>query len=105
MHTLDAKDIVHAIAFSPLRYWVCAAAGSAVKVWNLEGSNVDVPKFTLTDPKDNKKADCISLTWSADGKTLYAGYTDNRIRVWRVTIVPIPPPTSKDDKKQKKMED
>lgn len=29
---------------------------------------------------------CISLTWSADGQTLYAGYTDNVIRVWQVAV-------------------
>ena len=26
----------------------------------------------------------ISLAWSADGTTLFAGYTDNAIRVWVV---------------------
>ncbi len=29
---------------------------------------------------------CISLAWSPDGQTLYAGYTDNVIRVWQVSI-------------------
>jgi len=28
---------------------------------------------------------CISLAWSADGDTLFAGYTDGMIRVWLVT--------------------
>jgi guanine nucleotide-binding protein subunit beta-2-like 1 protein len=28
---------------------------------------------------------CISLAWSADGTTLFSGYTDNKIRVWQVT--------------------
>jgi len=32
-------------------------------------------------------AQCISLAWSADGQTLFAGYTDNLIRVWQVTRV------------------
>lgn len=27
---------------------------------------------------------CISLNWSADGSTLYSGYTDGHIRVWAV---------------------
>jgi guanine nucleotide-binding protein subunit beta-2-like 1 protein len=25
------------------------------------------------------------LSWSADGSTLYAGYTDGAIRVWRIS--------------------
>jgi guanine nucleotide-binding protein subunit beta-2-like 1 protein len=29
---------------------------------------------------------CISLAWSPDGQTLYAGYTDNVIRVWQVSV-------------------
>uniref|UniRef100_A0A452DTL5 Small ribosomal subunit protein RACK1 n=1 Tax=Capra hircus TaxID=9925 RepID=A0A452DTL5_CAPHI len=29
---------------------------------------------------------CTSLAWSADGQTLFAGYTDNLVRVWQVTI-------------------
>ena len=28
---------------------------------------------------------CTSLAWSADGSTLYSGYTDKTIRVWAVT--------------------
>ena len=27
-----------------------------------------------------------SLSWSSDGQTLYAGYTDNVIRIWLVQI-------------------
>ena len=30
-------------------------------------------------------ATCLSLAWSADGHTLFAGYTDNLIRVWQVS--------------------
>jgi len=29
---------------------------------------------------------CISLCWSADGSTLFSGYTDGNIRVWAVGI-------------------
>lgn len=28
---------------------------------------------------------CVSLAWSADGSTLYSGYTDGMIRVWAVS--------------------
>eukprot|EP00954_Amorphochlora_amoebiformis_P012379 968521-Amorphochlora_amoeboformis.AAC.1 len=27
---------------------------------------------------------CISLAWSPNGNVLFAGYTDNTIRVWQV---------------------
>ena len=30
---------------------------------------------------------CLSLAWSSDGQTLFAGYTDKLIRVWQVSMV------------------
>lgn len=30
---------------------------------------------------------CVSLAWSADGSTLYSGYTDGMIRVWAVANI------------------
>jgi len=38
-------------------------------------------------PPVSKKAQtphCVSLAWSADGATLYTGYTDGVIRGWGV---------------------
>lgn len=29
---------------------------------------------------------CLSLAWSADGQTLFAGYSDKLIRVWQVSM-------------------
>jgi guanine nucleotide-binding protein subunit beta-2-like 1 protein len=85
LSSLDAGDIIHALVFSPIRYWLCAATASAIKIWDLE-SKVCVDELK-PDIKQSKKAvpiQCISLAWSADGTTLFAGYTDNVIRVWGV---------------------
>jgi len=85
LSSLDAGDIIHALVFSPIRYWLCAATASAIKIWDLE-SKVCVDELK-PDIKQSKKAvpiQCISLAWSADGTTLFAGYTDNLIRVWGV---------------------
>jgi len=32
----------------------------------------------------NGPVECMSLAWSSDGQTLFAGYTDNLIRVYDV---------------------
>jgi len=48
-------------------------------------STVDELRPELVGPS-NRKTECISLTWSPDGQTLFAGYTDNLIRVWQVSI-------------------
>lgn len=84
LSSLEAGDIIHALCFSPNRYWLCAATASSIKIWDLESKGV-VDELKFEFPEMNKKAvpiQCISLAWSADGQTLFSGYTDNVIRVW-----------------------
>lgn len=88
LSSLQAGDIIHALCFSPNRYWLCAATASSIKIWDLESKAIVselIPEF----PDRSKKAQpiqCISLAWSADGTTLFSGYTDNIIRVWGIEI-------------------
>jgi len=90
LSSLDAGDIIHALVFSPIRYWLCAATASSIKIWDLE-SKICVadlkPEPPATNSSGKTKAipiQCISLAWSANGNTLFAGYTDNLIRVFSV---------------------
>jgi len=73
----------------PNRYWLCAATDNGIRIWDLEGKGiVDELKLDLpmADPKSKAlPTSCVSLAWSADGNTLFAGYTDSQIRVWQVT--------------------
>lgn len=32
---------------------------------------------------------CLSLAWSSDGQTLFAGYSDKLIRVWQVSMAAV----------------
>merc|ERR1739848_561566 len=34
LHTLDSGDEINALSFSPNRYWLCAAAGAVIKIWD-----------------------------------------------------------------------
>jgi guanine nucleotide-binding protein subunit beta-2-like 1 protein len=43
------------------------------------------PEFSKTYGKKAIIPYCVSLAWSADGSTLYAGYTDGEIRVFVVS--------------------
>jgi guanine nucleotide-binding protein subunit beta-2-like 1 protein len=87
LYTLDSGDVINALCFSPNRYWLCAATGQSIKIWDLEHKIVvDELKAEISKPKEHSVPQCISLAWSADGQTLYAGYTDNVIRVWQVTV-------------------
>lgn len=86
LYSLQAGDIVNALCFSPNRYWLCAATGSGIKIWDLESKSVVAelkPEFARVGKK-SQPPQCISLAWSSDGQTLFSGYTDNVIRVWSV---------------------
>ena len=43
--------------------------------------HIQVPGSSRADPPQ-----CLSMAWSADGQTLFAGYSDNLIRVWQVML-------------------
>jgi len=77
---------INSLCFSPNRYWLCAATGPCIKIWDLESKTVVDDLKTEVTSMSNKSSppDCISMAWSADGQTLFAGYTDNVIRVWGV---------------------
>merc|ERR1711934_864918 len=85
----DQGDIIHSLCFSPNRYWLCAATDMGIRIWDLEGKGiVDELKLELPPTDAKSKAlptACVSLAWSSDGNTLFAGYTDSIIRVWNVT--------------------
>jgi len=84
-------EIINSLVFSPNRYWLCAATDSCIKIWDLESKIVVdtlVPEVEDDiDVVEPKIPACISLAWSADGQTLFAGYSDNIIRVYAVSSI------------------
>lgn len=86
LYSLDAGDIIHSLVFSPNRYWLCAATTQGIKIWDLESKNmVDDLRVDFSATGKNAQIPyCTCLAWSADGSILYAGYTDNLIRVYHV---------------------
>jgi len=92
LYSLEAGDVINSLCFSPNRYWLCAATDSAIKIWDLESKTVvalldkNTPEFfpsTGVTAKPGSPA-CTSLCWSPDGSALYAGYSDDLIRVFEV---------------------
>jgi guanine nucleotide-binding protein subunit beta-2-like 1 protein len=77
--------IIHSLCFSPNRYWLCAATSKNITIWDLEGKGVVAE---LAHPHEHGPKALAHfptcLAWSADGTTLYAGYTDNVVRVYAV---------------------
>lgn len=91
LYTLDGGDPINALVFSPNRYWLCAACGSSIKIWDLENKVVvdELRPSVITSSESSRSAsspECTSIAWSSDGTTLFAGYTDKLIRVWQVGL-------------------
>jgi guanine nucleotide-binding protein subunit beta-2-like 1 protein len=86
LYSLDAGEIINGLVFSPNRYWLCAATDDSIKIWDLE-SKIVVDTLRPEESEHGKIPSCTCLSWSADGSTLFAGYTDNIIRVYAVTSV------------------
>lgn len=105
LYSLEAGDVVNALVFSPNRYWLCAATASCIKIFDLESkcvglcshnpavmlilreilrSIVDELKPERSDNSKVKEPVCVSIAWSADGQTLFGGFTDELVRVWSV---------------------
>jgi guanine nucleotide-binding protein subunit beta-2-like 1 protein len=97
LYSLEATAVIHALCFSPNRYWLCAATENSIKIWDLETKSivedlrVDLKTeaeqsegTTGTTANQKKVIYCTSLAWSADGSTLFSGYTDGVVRVWGV---------------------
>ena len=84
LYSLTAGDEIHALVFSPNRYWLCAATASSIIIFDLEKkSKVDELKPELNERvvgKKSREPEAISLCWSADGQNLFAGYTGTFIR-------------------------
>ncbi|EHA8589764.1 guanine nucleotide-binding protein subunit beta-like protein A [Cocos nucifera] len=85
LYSLDAGAIIHALCFSPNRYWLCAATQDSVKIWDLESKSIVQDLRPETPTSKNQILYCTSLNWSADGSTLFTGYTDGVIRVWGIS--------------------
>jgi len=84
LYSLDGGDVINSLIFSPTRYWLCATTESSIRIWDLE-SKALVAELNKNHPDFNAKTPTVfatSIAWSQDGTTLFAGYTDNLIRVW-----------------------
>jgi len=90
LSTLTANNVINALAFSPNRYWLVAGTNTGIRIWDLEKKTLvtellsTFPGFFPLNRVGSGIPACVSLAWSHDGTTLFAGYTDNLIRVWEV---------------------
>eukprot|EP00922_Rhytidocystis_sp_ex-Travisia-forbesii_P006010 GHVS01008719.1.p1 GENE.GHVS01008719.1~~GHVS01008719.1.p1 ORF type:complete len:322 (+),score=34.20 GHVS01008719.1:70-1035(+) len=84
LYSLESGATINALCFSPCNYWLCAATDKSIKIWDLENKNV-LSELSCEAPIKSGIPWCTSLTWSADGRTLFAGCTDGKIYVYEVS--------------------
>ena len=84
LYSLDAGAVINCLIFSPNKYWLCAGTAKSIMIWDLESKSVvaNLTKAVLDFDARTNDPQCLSLAWSADGATLFAGYSDNIVRVW-----------------------
>jgi guanine nucleotide-binding protein subunit beta-2-like 1 protein len=90
LYSLESGSIINAMIFSPNRYWLVAATEVSIKIWDLESKEMVAelkPEVPASESEGSHKRipHCVTLAWSADGLDLFAGFTDNKIRVYHVT--------------------
>jgi len=83
LYSLDAGGTINALTFSPKNYWLVAATDNTIKVWDLENKSV-LEELAAINASKAGIPWCVSLSWSADGNTLFAGSTDGNIYVYEV---------------------
>merc|ERR1712066_499315 len=60
LHSLDAEQEISKLVFSPNRYWLCAAAGSTVKIWDLELKQL-VEELKVEVSENGEPPKCLPL--------------------------------------------
>eukprot|EP00483_Globobulimina_turgida_P004602 UN04611 len=83
---------INCIVFSPNRYWLCFSVGNCIEIIDLETKNnvgilrlaKDEMDLIETSKHYSTLNLCNCIAWSYDGKTLYSGHSDNKIRVWKL---------------------
>ncbi|OIR58906.1 MAG: guanine nucleotide-binding protein (G protein) subunit beta [Amphiamblys sp. WSBS2006] len=84
LFTAECEEPVNAGVFSPIQHWFCAASASAITVWDIETKSIVEKICTQAVAEELVKSECKAIAWSADGTTLFGGYTNGAVCVWEV---------------------
>lgn len=79
---------INCVAFAPKKYWLVLGTEKGIKVWDLPSKEFvcDIQAAPIDEEHKNRKTDiaCTSLAWNKNGNLLFAGFSDNYIRVYKI---------------------
>jgi len=82
---------INCVLFAPKKYWLVLGTDQGIKVWDLPSKEFIVDlKATPLDPNQEKMKRpiaCTSLAWNKSGNLLFAGFSDNYIRVYKIVVI------------------
>jgi len=91
LEDIDAESPVNVVLFTTKYYWLVIGTDAGIKVYDLPAKRF-IERYEVPAPpavgKKNKapaQVGCTSLVFSKDQQNLYAGFTDNLIRVLTIT--------------------
>jgi len=86
----EVDSAINCVVFAPKKYWLVLGTDTGIKVWDLPTKEFVVDlKASPLDPlneKQKKPIGCTSLAWNKSGNLLFAGFTDNYIRVYKIVV-------------------
>lgn len=79
---------INCVLFAPKKYWLVIGTEKGIKVWDLPSKefieDLVVTPLDSNMEKSKKSIGCTSLAWNKNGNQLFAGFTDNYIRVFTI---------------------
>jgi len=81
---------INCVLFAPKKYWLVLGTDKGIKVWDLPSKefivSLDVKPIDNNLEKMKKPIGCTSLAWNKNGNLLFAGFTDNYVRVYTIVV-------------------
>lgn len=88
---LGQKEVdcaINCVLFAPKNYWLVLGTDQGIKVWDLPSKEfiVDFKAVPIDANREKQTASiaCTSLAWNKSGNLLFAGFSDNYIRVYKI---------------------
>lgn len=89
LEEIDAESPVNIVLFTTKHFWLVIGTDSGIRVYDLPGKKF-IDRYEVHLERSGKKnmgeatIPCVSLVFSKDQQTLYAGFIDGVIRVLSV---------------------